>query len=281
MGWEWRQGKTLSYLTIPQWEEQGIEVGFSSRAGGMSRVPFSSLNLGFHVGDEPDDVLANRSLWKSEWDAGWADFTLGEQVHGHQVIWCDHSAGGRGSQNLTEVLPGVDGLLTDTDLGLMALYADCVPLFFYDFQLNAVAIAHAGWRGTGQKIAKVILDAFRQKGGSAEKTWVGIGPAIGSCCYQVDEGVARLLENSLGHGPWMMDDEGDPGHFKINLVSANREILLQEGVNDRLIWQADLCTACHADHFFSYRRDGKTGRMAGWIKNNRGGTISGQHFSGG
>lgn len=265
MAWEWRQGLYSNYLTIPGWEKEGIQIGFSSRQGGISNGPYRSLNLGLHVGDRADDVLMNRQRWLAEWGADWPDFTVGEQVHGSEVIWIKEEDGGKGSRELSSAIPGVDGLLTKGNLGLMAFFADCVPLFFYHPVVRAVGIAHAGWKGTAAKIGLKVLALLTEAGGDPADCWVGIGPGIGPCCYEVDERVTGYFRfnckgDSLLKPVW-------PGHYQLDLWQANMEMLQNAGIRRENISLAGICTSCRAEEFFSHRRDGvPTGRMAGWIR---------------
>lgn len=265
MSWVWRQGKRLTYLTIPEWEAEGIQIGFSTRWGGISKPPYSSLNLGFHVGDDSTDVRANRGIWLKEWDATWSDITIGEQVHGTQIHEVKMPDAGRGSQSLNTVIPAVDALFTQSTLGLMAFFADCVPVFFYHPKIQAVAISHAGWKGTAEKIVHNTLEQFRRNGGEPEDCWVALGPSIGPCCYEVDKRVIRVFESNFQETPFLKS--GRPDHAQLDLWEANRVILQEAGVPSENIWVSGICTACHTDSFFSHRIEGpKTGRMAGWIR---------------
>ncbi len=265
MAWEWRQGSILEYLSIPEWEAQGVQIGFSARNGGVSDSPYKSLNLGFHVGDKPEEVLKNRSRWLSEWGATWSDFVMGEQVHGTQVVWVNKESGGRGTRSLATVIPEVDGLLTQSQLGLMAMFADCVPIYFYHPVIAAVGIAHAGWKGTVGKICLNVLGKLVQAGGKIEDCWVALGPSIGPCCYEVDQGVAERFQSSFERTSLLNPLES--GHFLLDLWEANRSQLLEAGIKPERLWMASTCTACNRESFFSHRRDGApTGRMGGWIR---------------
>lgn len=265
MAWKLYQGEQLTYFSIPEWEQAGIEIGFSTRGGGISRGPFNSLNLGLHVGDDGRAVLENRRRWLSEWKCGWDGFVVGEQVHGNRVAWVAEEEGGCGAQELATSVRGVDGLLTTGNIGLMAFFADCVPLFFYHPKIELVALAHAGWKGTVDKIAQVTVDNIAQAGGSPEDCWVGIGPSIGPCCYEVDDAVAARITANFAATEFLTASR--PGHYQLDLGQANKDILLARGVRAENIWLAQLCTSCRADDFFSHRRDGVlTGRMAGWIR---------------
>lgn len=265
MSWCYHQGKKLTYLTLPEWSERGIQVGFSTRWGGVGQAPYESLNLGLHVGDDPEIVLKNREFWLQEWDAGWNDFVIGEQVHGVKVQRVKSTDAGRGSQDVKTVLPGVDGLVTTSNLGLMAFFADCVPVYFYHPTLGAVSIAHAGWKGTVGKIVNNVLKEFQNMGGDIRECWVALGPSIGPCCYEVDEHVMKIFQEKFEDTPFLKPSR--PGHAQLDLWEANRQLLREAGVLPENIWSASICTACYTDRFFSHRQEGpKTGRMAGWIR---------------
>lgn len=265
MSWVWHKGKQLTYLTLPEWEAEGIQLGFSTRWGGVSKPPYATLNLGLHVGDTPEDVENNREIWFKEWDLRWPDVAIGEQVHGIQVHEVNSCDAGRGAQSLESVIPGVDALVTTGSLGLMAFFADCVPVFFYHPKIRTVGIAHAGWKGTAGKIVLRTLEQFHKMGGDPADCWVAIGPSIGPCCYEVDERVIKCFEGSFQKTSFLKP--GKPGHAMLDLREANQVILREAGVHPEKIWVAGVCTACHTDSFFSHRIEGpKTGRMAGWIR---------------
>lgn len=265
MSWVWRQGKQMTYLTIPEWEAEGIQLGFSTRWGGVSKPPYSSLNLGLHVGDAPEDVWENREIWFKEWDTRGSEVTIGEQVHGTRIHVVNASDAGRGSQSLDTVIPNVDALVTTSTLGLMAFFADCVPVFLYHPQLKIIGIAHAGWKGTAGKIVLNTLEQFRKLGGDPADCWVALGPSIGPCCYEVDKRVIKGFEEGFHQTPFLKP--GKPGHAMLDLWEANQVVLREAGVSQEKIWVAGVCTACHTDSFFSHRIEGpKTGRMAGWIR---------------
>lgn len=267
MKWEWHRKGNLTYFTIPKWQDKGIDVAFSSRVGGVSQVPYDTFNLGLHVGDDPAAVMENRRHWIGHWQVPWSKVVVGEQVHGTDVLWVNETDGGRGFQELESAIPAVDGLLTQSALGLMAFFADCVPLFFYYPDLKAVGIAHAGWKGTAQRIGQKVMERFEEIGGRPENAWVAIGPSIGPCCYIVDERVAEQFRLNYDKTPFLRPQED--GHYLLDLWEANRRIFLEKGVCPDNIAVAATCTADNPEWFFSHRRDGaRTGRMAGWIRRN-------------
>ena len=264
MSWKWHRQGDLTYLTLPKWQAEGIDLGFSTRVGGVSQVPYDRFNLGFHVGDNPLAVLENRERWLGLWKVPWSRVVVGEQVHGTNVEWVNEEDGGRGFRELETAIPAVDGLLTQSTLGLMAFFADCVPLFFYYPDLKAVGIAHAGWKGTAQKIGQRVIECFEEAGGCTENAWVAIGPSIGPCCYSVDERVAEQFRLNYKKTSFLHPQEDR--HYLLDLWEANRTLLLEKGIRPENIDIAATCTADNPNWFFSHRREGaRTGRMAGWI----------------
>jgi len=265
MSWKWQTRGSLTFLTLPKWQGEGIDLGFSTRLGGVSQTPYDSLNLGLHVGDDPAAVLENREQWLEQWGVTRSRVAVGEQVHGTNVLWVTEHDGGRGSHELETAIPATDGLVTLSTVGLMAFFADCVPLFFYYPDLKAVGLAHAGWRGTANRIGQKVLECFEEAGGCTETAWVAIGPSIGPCCYSVDERVAAQFRLNYPATPFLHWQED--GHYLLDLWEANKNSLLEKGVRPENIEVASTCTADNPEWFFSHRRDGaRTGRMAGWIK---------------
>ncbi|EGW38325.1 ylmd protein [Desulfosporosinus sp. OT] len=265
MSWKWHERGNFTYLTIPKWSAEGIDLGFSTRVGGVSHVPYDSFNLGLHVGDDPTAVLQNREHWLDQWGVPLSKVAVGEQVHGTNVLWINEEDGGRGSRELETAIPATDGLVTQSSVGLMAFFADCVPLFFYYPDLKAVGIAHAGWKGTAHKIGQKVLECFEEAGGRTEDAWVAIGPSIGPCCYSVDERVAVQFRANYHETPFLHRQED--GHYLLDLWEANKTLFLGKGVRLENIEVASVCTADNPEWFFSYRRDGaRSGRMAGWIR---------------
>lgn len=265
MNWKWHRQGSLAYLTIPKWQAEGIDLGFLSRMGGVSQAPYDSFNLGFQVGDDPVAVLKNREQLLNHWKLPWSKVVVGEQVHGTNVLWVGEDDGGRGSRESETAIPAMDGLLTQSTLGLMAFFADCVPLFFYYPDLKAVGIAHAGWKGTAQKIGQKVIEQFEKAGGCTENAWVAVGPSIGPCCYLVDERVVEQFRQNYGNTPFIYP-QGD-GQYLLDLWEANRTTFLEKGVHPENIAVAATCTSDNPEWFFSHRRDGaRTGRMAGWIR---------------
>ncbi|RJX21591.1 MAG: peptidoglycan editing factor PgeF [Ammonifex sp.] len=233
---------------------------FSTRLGGVSEGAYTSLNLSFAVGDRPERVVENRRRLAGALGYDPQRMVCGRQVHGDKVAVVTLGEAGAGALGLQTALPATDGLITGTPgLPLVAYFADCVPVVFADPENRAIALAHAGWRGTLQEIARKALEKMTEAFGThPPECLVSIGPAIGPCCYEVDHSVAARFTR---WGPTVGAKKS--GKWFVDLWEANRQILLGAGVRPERITVIKMCTACNRELMFSHRRDGgETGRMA-------------------
>jgi uncharacterized protein, YfiH family len=253
----------VSLWHVAAWSERGWLHGFSGRAGGVSRGPYASLNLGLHVGDDPACVLENRRRLCRAAGIDPGSLVVGQQVHGAQVAVVTPRDRGRGAFSPDDAIPGVDALITDAPgVVLMALYADCVPVFIYDPKRRAVGLAHAGWKGTAAGIAGRTLAAMADAFGTRpEDCWAAIGPSIGPCCYEVGEDVAARFS---ALDPALVREQGESR--RLDLWAANEQQLVAAGVPPAQVTSARLCTRCLQETFFSHRaQGGRAGRMAAFI----------------
>lgn len=263
MKWVWQKGKRLEYLTIPDWLAQGVLVGFSARNGGESRGVYSSLNLGLHVNDDPAAVIKNRDVFLAEFDVNPENCVAANQNHGIKIKVVSEQDKGRGMKDLNMSLAPCDGLCTKENIGLMGFFSDCVPVYFFNPRIGLIGLAHAGWKGTADKICSQMLRQFELAGGLPGDCLVAIGPSIGQCCYEVGDDVAGCFGNGFSGS---ILHRVDRGKYKLDLKKANIALLISEGVRPENIIVSDLCNSCHPDLFYSHRRDGLTGRMAGFIR---------------
>ncbi|MBE1443205.1 peptidoglycan editing factor PgeF [Paenibacillus sp. OAS669] len=264
---------------IKQWMDQaiGLTAGFTSRHGGVSKKEFSSLNCGLHVMDQPEDVIVNRERLAEALNIELQDSTYAEQVHGNevQVVTSEHA--GAGTLSREEAIQSKDAFITnEPGIFLHALFADCVPLFFFDPVHRAVGLAHAGWKGTVLQIARKTVEAMeRQYGTKAERVLAAIGPSIQACCYEVDDKVISQIQHTMDELN-IVNQQGDQaapiyeikenGKYNLSLQQMNRQIMIKAGILPSHIEISSLCTSCRTDLFFSHRKEGgKTGRMAAWI----------------
>ncbi len=223
-----------------------VDHGFSTRRGGSSSGTYSSLNLGLHTDDDPGCVTENRNRFFSLFSASQEMAAIPEQVHGDEIRIV----------NKPGTYPDTDGLATrEPGILLTVQVADCLSLFAYDPDHTAVAMVHAGWKGTEKKIAGKMVSIMEKNFGShASALRIFMGPSIGPCCYEVGPDVA-------GRFPKQFVKNG-----RLDLWEANRKQLVDSGVPDKHVNISRLCTSCHSRWFYSHRRDnGITGRMTAVI----------------
>lgn len=237
-------------LIHPDWPAPAhVGALCTKRAGGSSSRPWDSLNLGDHVGDNHGDVLENRRRL-----AHWAhrevdDFHWLQQVHGTKVVRLP------GAERLA------DAAVTD-QVGVVCaiLTADCLPVLFCDQAGTRVAAAHAGWRGLADGVLENTVAEF----GNPAEVLAWLGPAIGPERFEVGPEVReRFLSVSHRLDRCFTLSPERPGHFMADIVALARFRLQQAGVG--AIHGGHWCTVNDDQSFFSYRRDGQTGRMASCI----------------
>ncbi|MCK6256930.1 peptidoglycan editing factor PgeF [Fictibacillus sp. KIGAM418] len=260
-----------SMFKLADWMNQhaGLTAGITSRRNGFSKHPYESLNLGFHVGDNPEDVLKNRHSASVAIGAALDHWVGTEQVHQAVIKKVTHEDAGKGAKDLASAIKGTDGIYTaEEDLLLTSLYADCVPLFFLSPQSKLVGLAHAGWKGTVGKIGANMVDEWvKAEGIRPDDIIAAIGPSIGSCCYEVDEFVIMQVNKALpadtANFPYRQIDEK---HYLLDLREVNKRILIQAGMKEENIVETSYCTSCNNEQFFSHRKElGKTGRIMSYI----------------
>jgi YfiH family protein len=180
-----------------------------------------------------------------------------EQVHGSRIFRVDLAAR-EAAPPQADGMYGEAAQLSQQPLAIKT--ADCVPLLLASFDGRFVAAIHAGWRGTAAAIAVAALHAFESHGGLAGELRVAIGPAIGPCCYQVDQKVVDRVGATLGDSKAVAEPDGQA--FRIDLQLSNRLQLERAGLDSTQISVAPWCTHCSDADFHSYRRAGdKAGRQ--------------------
>lgn len=253
----WREAAGVTYLDLSDALGAPVRALFSTRLGGVSPPPFATLNLGRRTPDDPARVEEN---WRRFGRAGGFPperVVTGEQVHGARV----------GVVRRAGDAPGACDALVTAAAGpvLAVLAADCVPIYIVSRRPPAVALAHAGWRGTLAGVGPAAAAALAEAAGVSPRELAAvIGPSIGPCCYPVGEEVAAAFVRAFG------PEAVRPGEVapRVDLWAANRAALLAAGLPAGQVHVAGLCTSCRRDVFFSHRAEGgRTGRMAAvaWI----------------
>lgn len=238
-------------VAVPAWRPASADpafvLAFSTRQGGVSEPPWDTLDLGLSCGDRPESVFENRRRLLESLGLEPAGLVTAGQVHGstiRSVIRPGHE-------------PGCDALLTLTRGVILAVAtADCMSLLYS--APGAVAAAHAGWRGTAERLPAATLHAFCAAAGVPSRAArVAVGPCIRSCCYEIGPDVAR-------HFPASTVRTVD-GRLHLDLPGAARIQLLEAGLPPEAFEDTGACTSCERDWYFSHRRDaGQTGRLWGF-----------------
>ncbi len=258
----------------PRWglERLGVRTHLSFREGGVSLKPFDRLNLGLHVGDEPERVEQNRSIYEQQMGAKAVFF---DQQHGTDCVQIDHAT----PNGLC-----ADGAYTMArGLACTMMVADCMPVLLADAKGRLVAAVHVGWRGlvglgahstlsslgvleqAHQDMSRVLRQAFES---SEVRLFAWLGPCIGPETFEVGEEVfgafkAKEAFNAEAFKPL----EHKPGKYLADLPQLVRLQLKRLGVQD--VWGNDgskpWCTVSRPDLYFSHRRDRISGRFAASI----------------
>jgi YfiH family protein len=255
-----------SGLITPNWPDAPANIGAlaTTRRGGVSQGPYGDgrggggLNLGLHVGDDPAAVAENRSRLQAlvpgrpAWIA---------QVHGAAVV--DAATVGVDQP----VRTGDASIADASGIVCAILTADCLPVLFADRAGRVVGAAHAGWRGLAGGVLGQTVAAMRARGADEITAWMG--PAIGPQAFEVGQDVFDSFAAALPGvdvGFAFAARPGHPGKYLADMFALARRMLARDAVDS--VWGGMQCTALEADRFYSYRRDGVTGRQASliWLK---------------
>jgi len=242
----------LEHCIVPDWPAPpNVKALQTTRNGGVSAVPYDSLNLGDHVGDVPLAVARNRMLLGSllPSEPVWL-----KQVHGTTVI--DTGVAGCGAPEADACVSRHRGAVC------VVMTADCLPLLLCDEQGSVVAAVHAGWRGLCDGVIEQAVQAVQAMQASPHALLAWMGPAIGPHAFEVgnevrDAFIARQTVAESAFAAHM------PGTWLADLYRLARQRLEALGVTR--IYGDGLCTYTERERFFSYRRDGTTGRMGTFV----------------
>jgi YfiH family protein len=252
------QNGFVSYVSSNILDDFGIKHGFFMRHGGCSPDPWGSLNLATSVGDSTENVLENRKrIFNSLNLSPNAVFDVW-QVHSSDVIIPEKK------RTIGEPHLKADAIVTNRkDFSLLMLFADCIPILFYDPRKSVIGIAHAGWKGTVNKIVLHVVEQMKVHFGSKTMDINSIiGPCISVEKYQIGDDVANLARDAFKNQKNIVINQN--GKFYLNLQRANQLLLESTGI--RNIENIDICTASNKEDWFSHRQeDGKTGRFGAVI----------------
>ena len=251
--------KGVTYITFDLLEDYGVKHGVFMRHGGVSPVPWRSLNMATSVGDSRENVLENRNRITTA--LGLKEDSIFDlwQIHSKKIIHADkpraknqaHSKG--------------DAIITNKmNISLLMLFADCVPVLLADVDKKVVAIVHAGWQGTYKGIVTdTVNEMKRAYDCQPENILAGIGPAICQKHYEVGEDVIQIFNNEYQGSEKIIKSENSKTY--LDLKHAN--FLLLKKAKIRQVEVMDICTACLTEDWYSHRAENQTGRFGVLISN--------------
>jgi YfiH family protein len=250
-----RTKNSLSYFEIHEMSKIGwVRHAFLTRKGGVSLPPYDTLNLSKENGDREENVTQNRNRIAETFCFDPRHLVLLNQNHQDRILLL------REPFTTLPSLLEYDAMITNApDIFLGIQTADCIPIFVVDQKRKVIAAVHAGRQGTALHITKKVLKKMEEEFGSPlEDLIIALGPSIGPCCYEIDEKVFMSewepFSTSKGGRRWMVD-----------LAKINIAQMKNEGIKEEQIFWIDLCTSCHHDLFFSYRKEGQTGRQLSFV----------------
>lgn len=227
-------------------QDEVARWGFTCRRGGASTGPWSGLNIARHTGDDDVAVAANRAALASSWGLDVDQVCYMDQVHGTTVAYVSQAG---------QMPQRTDAMITDQPLALAVMVADCVPVLFADAASSWVGVAHAGRQGMVDGVVPETVAALRQ--GGAKDVVAVIGPSICPRCYEVP---AQMREQVGAVYPEVASVTGW-GTPSLDVAAGVLTQLAQLDVRCSVV---PGCTAQEPE-LFSYRRDGRTGRLAGVV----------------
>ncbi len=199
--------------------------------------------------------LENRKKFLSSMGINYSNLICAKQMHGKNVKYVKEEHKGSGALNYESSIADTDGFMTDKKgVPIAILTADCLPVFIYDPKRPAVVLLHAGWRSTEKNIAAEGVRALQEKfGSSPQRLFVGFGPSIRSCCFEVD----KNFKSNFPFGILTRD-----GHNFMDIALMNKQQLINCGVQEKNIFDPGFCTSSNNQDYFSFRKEADTcGRL--------------------
>jgi YfiH family protein len=234
---------------VPNWPvPKNVKAFASTRVGGFSSAPYQGLNLGAHVGDDPSIVEKNRAWLAQQANMPSAPIWLNQT---HSTVVAQVSA------PTTQVLDA-DGVFTSaSNVVCSAMTADCLPVLLTNTQGTQVAAVHAGWRGLANGIVENALELF------SGEVMAWLGPAIGPQAFEVGEDVLQAFVDFDSQAHQAFTPRDVEGKWLADMSKLATQRLNKLGITQ--VFDSGLCTFQDKEDFYSYRRDGVTGRQATFI----------------
>jgi len=252
----------------PSWPQEiipkNIQAAYTTRQGGVSEGPYTSFNLGTHVGDDPQKVAANRLALTQDLGLKTAPVWL-NQVHGNDILNLDNY--NPDNYNPDTNLSYDASFTTQPNKVCVVMSADCLPVLLCDLQGHAVAALHCGWRSIAAGLIEKAIELFTSNNIAPENIIAWLGPAIGPSAFQVDNSMRSQFTASNAFIPLSNESNKSSesslsNYYLANIQGLASERLLKKGVLAHHIYANAACTYNQSRDFYSYRRDKITGRMA-------------------
>jgi YfiH family protein len=287
------QNGNICYLQFNHYQQfPELTHGIFTRQGGCSEAPYRGLNTSTSLkgGDSIENVASNRQLTLQALDIAHYPCVTLWQVHGADVVTVDtndeewrtdwaYSSYYYQKWTAPTIRKGDALISKQRGLALALSFADCTPITFYDPVEQVIGIAHGGWRGTARGIVFATVETLQQQFGCrVENIYAGIGPAIGPCCYEVSRDVEEHFLDRVQFADMPTNEryralvreaavfsvlqQAEKESLRLDLRATNRKQLQMAGLDPAHIEDADICTGCNTDSFFSHRCEkGLTGRF--------------------
>lgn len=222
------------------------------------REPYS-FSLALHTKENPFDIIKNRDFFTHKFPN--FSFVVANQTHSSNIKIIRRKET-RGWREIDSAIENCDALITNQRrVMLTVLTADCVPILLFDKINSVIAVVHAGWRGTEQKIvSKTIKKMIEVFNSNPKDILAGVAPSIGKCCYEVDWSVTKYFKDIDGSYKEKNNKQ------MLDLPYINRVQLIEVGLDEENIELSNICTACQVNNYFSYREEkGCSGRFMSMI----------------
>jgi YfiH family protein len=242
----------ISVIVCEPLERAGFTNAFSTRMGGVSGLPSSSLSLAYFKGDPKENVAENRRRFLTAVGAEDARIVTARQTHSidRRVI--------ESQEQVIGPQPACDAMITRLTGVLLGIQtADCLPVLIADTSTGTIAAIHAGWRGTAGRITeRTIADLMLAHGVNPRNCIAALGPAACVECYEVGQDVIERYKGEFGYWRKLLANFTEEGKARLDIRAANIQQLEFCGFSEDRIHVADYCTMHQNELFFSYRREG-------------------------
>ena len=243
-----------------------VNIAVTSRISKNDNNADNNFNQALHTGDKPERVIENRKIICFSQNIPYKEYTSAEQTHSAIIHEISQEDIGKGNMSYASSIQCSDALIASIPHAMINIHlADCVPIVIYDPIENIGALVHGGWKGTAQLISKKTIEYMAENFDcKAENMIAGIGPSIGSCCFNIGKDTAEKLSASFNYSSEVILYEND--QYRADLKQANFEQLMSMDIKADNIEVSTICTSCSNNEFFSYRADGRdTGRFSTFL----------------